>query len=72
MQMSKDAPVEATTVLRSPRAKLAYLYLVTHGPSTLDELHDRLGESRFALLGVLSSLEERGLVAASDREYAVA
>ncbi|MFB6160031.1 MAG: helix-turn-helix domain-containing protein [Haloferacaceae archaeon] len=72
MQMSKTAAVEAAPSLESPRAKLAYLYLADHGPATLDELHDRLGESRFALLGVLSTLEERGLVAAEEREYAVA
>lgn len=72
MQMSKEAAVDAATSLRSPRAKLAYLYLADHGPATLDELHDRLGESRFALLGVLATLEERGLVAAEEREYAVA
>jgi DNA-binding transcriptional ArsR family regulator len=70
MQMSKDVAVEAATALQSPRAKLAYLYLADHGPATLDELHERLGESRLALLGVLSTLEERGLVAADDREFA--
>jgi DNA-binding transcriptional ArsR family regulator len=72
MQTSKPSPFDAATALRSPRAKLAYLYLADHGPATLDELHARLGELRFALLGVLSTLEERGLVSADERGYVVA
>ncbi|WP_435129113.1 TrmB family transcriptional regulator [Halobaculum sp. D14] len=42
--------------LNSPRAKLVYLYLATHGAVTEDELCDGLGMKRISLYSILKTL----------------
>jgi len=58
--------------LESPRAKLVYLALDRDGPATVDELHDRLGETRLALFAILDGLADRGLVTDAGHGYDVA
>jgi sugar-specific transcriptional regulator TrmB len=48
--------------LRSPRAKLVYLYLETHGDATVSELQEGLAMRKLALYSILEALGERGLV----------
>lgn len=64
MQASKTREATIPGDLTSPRAKLVYLSLAAEGPATVDELHDRLDEPRISLLGVLDTLDDRGLVSA--------
>ncbi|MFB6167747.1 MAG: TrmB family transcriptional regulator [Haloferacaceae archaeon] len=74
MRSSKDGADEASVPsrLESARAKLVYLALATDGPASVDDLAARLGETRLALLAVLATLEERGLVARGADGFAVA
>lgn len=58
--------------LSSPRAKLVYLYLATHGTAELDELQDGLGLKKITLYSVLKTLTERGFVGRSGERYALA
>ena len=73
MRSSKDE-VDGATVpsrLESARAKLVYLALAGDGPATADDLAARLNETRLALLAVLRTLEERGLVVRGPEGFAV-
>ncbi|KTG08718.1 TrmB family transcriptional regulator [Haloprofundus marisrubri] len=68
---------QRTTVpdtLRSPRAKLVYLYLSTHGDASVAELQESLAMTKLTLYSILRTLQGEGLVgrdASSDR-YALA
>jgi DNA-binding MarR family transcriptional regulator len=55
--------------LNSPRAKLVFLYLSTHGASTVADLEDGLGMRKMTLFSILGTLEERGLVERSTETY---
>jgi DNA-binding MarR family transcriptional regulator len=57
-------------VLESPQAKLVYLYLATNGESNVRELATGLSASKLALYGVLSTLEDRGVVERDGERYA--
>jgi DNA-binding IscR family transcriptional regulator len=74
MRSSKDG-VDGAVVpsrLESARAKLVYLALAGGGPATVEDLATRLNETRLALLAVLGTLEERGLVERGADGFAVA
>jgi predicted transcriptional regulator len=58
--------------LASAQAKLVYLALATDGPTTVDDLATRLNETRLALLSVLRTLEDRGLVVRGTEGFALA
>ena len=48
--------------LSSPRAKLVYLYLATHGAVTEDDLCEGLGMKRISLYSILKTLRKGGFV----------
>ncbi|WP_345778222.1 TrmB family transcriptional regulator [Halobaculum rubrum] len=56
----------------SPRAKLVYLYLATHGAVREDNLCDGLSMKRISLYSILQTLREAGHVEKSDGRYALA
>ncbi|WP_101298233.1 helix-turn-helix domain-containing protein [Halegenticoccus soli] len=55
--------------LRSPRAKLVYLYLSTHGSATVTELQDALRMRKLSLYSILATLRDRGLVSREAERY---
>jgi DNA-binding MarR family transcriptional regulator len=57
------------TELNSPRAKLVYLFLSTHGASTVGDLEEGLGMRKMTLFSILGTLEERNLVERSTDRY---
>ena len=70
MRSSKQVAVPPR--LASARAKLVYLALAESGPATVDDLAARLNETRLALLSVLGTLEERGLVVRGPEGFVLA
>ncbi|WP_345778651.1 MarR family transcriptional regulator [Halobaculum magnesiiphilum] len=56
----------------SPRAKLVYLYLATHGAVCEDDLCDGLSMKRISLYAILKTLREAGHVEKADGRYALA
>ncbi|WP_224268660.1 TrmB family transcriptional regulator [Haloprofundus salinisoli] len=67
-QTSQQTTVPDT--LRSPRAKLVYLYLSTHGDASVSELQESLAMTKLTLYSILRTLQGEGLVgrdAGSDR-----
>jgi transcription initiation factor IIE alpha subunit len=56
----------------SPRAKLVYLYLATHGAVCEDDLCDGLSMKRISLYSILKTLREAGHVEKTDGRYALA
>ena len=56
----------------SPRAKLVYLYLATHGAVCEDDLCDGLAMKRISLYSVLKALREGGHVEKTDGRYTLA
>lgn len=57
--------------LRSPRAKLVYLYLKTSRGATVQELQDALNLKKITLYSLLQTLTERDLVQADADAYVV-
>ena len=57
--------------LESARAKLVYLALAVDGPATVEDLASQLNETRLALLTVLGTLEERGVVVREAETFAL-
>ena len=55
--------------LSSPRAKLVYLYLATHGAVAEDDLCAGLAMKRISLYSILKTLRERGLVSRDGDRY---
>nr|WP_073311501.1 hypothetical protein [Halobaculum gomorrense] len=55
----------------SPRAKLVYLYLATHGAVCEDALCDGLSMKRISLYSILKTLREAGHVEKLDGRYAL-
>ncbi len=55
--------------LQSPRAKLVYLYLATHGAVTEEELCEGLGMKRISLYSILGALRDKGHVARESGRY---
>jgi DNA-binding IclR family transcriptional regulator len=68
MQQPQAATLPAE--LNSPRAKLVYLYLSTHGGATLSELQDGLDMKKLSLYSILRTLTDQQLVARDADYYA--
>ncbi|UIO98825.1 TrmB family transcriptional regulator [Halobaculum sp. CBA1158] len=56
----------------SPRAKLVYLYLATHGAVCEENLCDGLSMKRISLYSILRTLREAGHVEKAEGRYALA
>ncbi|WP_435065990.1 TrmB family transcriptional regulator [Halobaculum sp. EA56] len=56
----------------SPRAKLVYLYLATHGAVPEDDLCEGLSMKRISLYSILKTLREAGHVEKTGGRYALA
>jgi len=70
-----DAETPMTTLpgeLSSPRGKLVYLYLATHGAVREDDLCEGLSIKRLSLYSILGALREAGHVEKTDDRYALA
>jgi DNA-binding MarR family transcriptional regulator len=63
-----DAP-SIPSELESPRAKLVYLFLSTHGEATVTELQSGLDMKKISLYSILSTLCERGLIDQDAERY---
>jgi Sugar-specific transcriptional regulator TrmB. len=63
-----DAPT-VPSELESPRAKLVYLFLSTHGEATVSELQSCLDMKKISLYSILSTLCERGLIDQDAESY---
>ncbi len=57
--------------LRSPRAKLVYLYLSTHGEATITQLQSGLSMKKITLYSILKTLRKRNLVVETEGRYAL-
>ncbi|MGM0591096.1 MAG: helix-turn-helix domain-containing protein [Halobacteriota archaeon] len=57
--------------LRSPNAKLVYLYLSTHGGATISELQAGLEMKKLSLYSILATLRDRGYVRQEAEQYVV-
>lgn len=55
--------------LSSPRAKLVYLYLATHGAVSEDDLCEGLDMKRLSLYAILKTLRKGGFVSRDDDRY---
>lgn len=66
-----DAETLATE-LKSPRAKLVYLYLATARGGSVEELTRALGMTRLDLLSILDSLSKAGHVDCDGERYSLA
>jgi len=72
MTSRKTPALDAPTVpseLESPRAKLVYLFLSTHGEATVSELQSCLDMKKISLYSILSTLCERGLIDQDAESY---
>jgi predicted transcriptional regulator len=72
MHSQATSALDALTVpseLESPRAKLVYLFLSTHGEATVSELQSSLDMKKISLYSILSTLCERGLVDQDAESY---
>ena len=56
----------------SPRGKLVYLYLATHGAVTEEDLCDGLGMKRLSLYSIVKTLRTAGHVEKADGRYTLA
>ncbi|MFA1611447.1 TrmB family transcriptional regulator [Halobellus rubicundus] len=63
-----DAP-SMPSELESPRAKLVYLFLSTHGEASLAELEASLDMKKISLYSILSTLRERELIDQDAERY---
>ncbi|ESS10742.1 MAG: hypothetical protein A07HR60_02761, partial [uncultured archaeon A07HR60] len=68
---SKDTDESGTLPqqLRSPRAKLVYLYLKSKGKATISEMSEALGMKKLALFSVLKNLQRDELIDHSEGLY---
>jgi DNA-binding MarR family transcriptional regulator len=68
-QMTQRVTVPSS--IASPRGKLVFLYLATHGGVSVDQLQDSLDMTKLSLFSILQSLEKKGLVEQERGRYAV-
>jgi DNA-binding MarR family transcriptional regulator len=57
--------------VQSPRAKLVYLYLSTHGATTLTDLETALDMKKLSLYSILRTLVDREFVTRDAEHYEV-
>lgn len=63
---------EVSTVpsdINSPRAKLVYLFLSTHGETDIPEMQSALDMKKISLYSILSTLCERDLIDQDNESY---
>jgi hypothetical protein len=66
------ASVDVPESINSPRAKLVYLYLATHGAVAEDQLCEGLEMKRITLYSILQTLRGADLVSRDDKRYTLA
>ena len=71
-EATEDPMTELPADLSSPRGKLVYLYLATHGAVEEDDLCEGLGMKRISLYSILQTLREAGHVERVEGRYALA
>lgn len=77
-QTRPETPTETPAMTRvpenvtSPRGKLVYLYLATHGAVTEDDLCESLGMKRISLYSIVKTLRTDGHVEKADGRYTLA
>jgi predicted transcriptional regulator len=59
------------TDLRSPRAKLIYLFLSTNGTSSITELQNSLNMKKISLYSILKTLEKQNLISKDGEQYSL-
>ncbi len=64
-------PLSMPAELRSPRAKLVYLFLSMNGTATISELQDGLDMKKIALYSILKTLEKRDLISKDGDSYSL-
>ncbi len=64
--------VDVPESIDSPRAKLVYLYLATHGAVAEDQLCEGLEMKRITLYSILQTLRGADLVSRDDKRYTLA
>jgi len=64
--------MDMPTDLRSPRAKLVYLFLSMNGTTTICELQDGLNMKKISLYSILKTLEKQDLISKDGERYALA
>ena len=72
MYSSTTTGIDAPSIpsdLESPRAKLVYLFLSTHGEATVSELQAGLNMKKISLYSILSTLCERDLIDQDAERY---
>lgn len=71
MMSQSSERTELPDELRSPRAKLVYLFLSTRGSATITELQAGLEMKKIALYSILKTLRERDLVVREADRYVI-
>lgn len=66
------ASVDVPDTINSPRAKLVYLYLATHGAVAEDRLCEGLEMKRITLYSILQTLRGADLIDRDDDRYTLA
>ncbi|ATW87259.1 hypothetical protein halTADL_0446 [Halohasta litchfieldiae] len=64
--------VDIPTDLRSPQAKLIYLFLSMNGTTSISELQDGLNMKKISLYSILKTLEKDDMVSKDGERYALA
>jgi len=64
--------VDIPTDLRSPRAKLVYLFLSMNGTTSITELQDGLNMKKISLYSILKTLEKQDVISKDGDRYALA
>jgi hypothetical protein len=59
---TNEERIDIPSAVRSPQAKLVYLYLLVRGTVTVDELGAALGLPKLALFSILGTLAEYDLI----------
>lgn len=69
--LSETTSTSVPAELSSSTAKLVYLYLMTSGATTADQLQTALGLGKLTLFPILRRLERSGYVEAVEKGYVV-
>ncbi|MEF8781251.1 MAG: TrmB family transcriptional regulator [Haloferacaceae archaeon] len=69
MMQTSRSTTRVPPELHSPKAKLVYLYLSTHGGATITELQENLGMKKLSLYGILKTLQEEDIVGRRTDRY---
>ena len=64
--------ISIPTDLRSPRAKLVYLFLSMNGTTTITELQESLNMKKISLYSILKTLQKQELISKDGDRYTLA